>query len=224
MTDKATQAKPETAPQEALREEILSDARHQAERLLRRARQEAQSFSEKAAKEFEAWRNEQMEKARAEAARRTGLVVAGIALERGRMRARRIETLLQELYVDLRKRCADRAAVDVKKTVVALAAEALRGMEGTRFTVEVAACDRAALGAKWLDEVRRATGRADLELEARHAEDRRDVGPVVRDADERQAWDNRLAARLERLWPALRRELAKELSLQDSPTPTETTP
>jgi len=38
-------------------------------------------------------------------------------------------------------------------------------------------------------------------------------GVIVRDADGRRAWDNTLAARLERLWPALRRRIAAAAGL-----------
>lgn len=223
MTQPAKPTAPDTAPQEALREEILSDARHQAERLLRRAQQEAKTLTEKADAELETWRNEHLEQAKTEAARRARLISAGISLERSRMRAQRVETLLQELYEDTRQRCADRATLDVRQTVITLAAEAVCGMAGTQFIIEIAACDREAMGHDWLDEVGGLVNRPDLKLEARFAEDRRDIGPVVRDADERQIWDNRLVARLERLWPEMRRELAKSLALQQTPAPTEKT-
>ncbi len=223
MTEKARGAGQETAPQDALREEILGDARRQAERLLRRARQEAKTLTEKADAEIDAWRNAHLENARAKAARRVELTRTRIPLERGRMRANRIEVLLQQLHEDARKRCADREGLDVRGIVIALAAEAVRGMAGLQFAIEVPVCDREALGANWLDEVRCQAERPDLKLEARYAEDRRDFGPVVHDAAERQVWDNRLVARLDRLWPALRCELADRMALRELPASTETT-
>jgi vacuolar-type H+-ATPase subunit E/Vma4 len=38
-------------------------------------------------------------------------------------------------------------------------------------------------------------------------------GVIVHDAAGRQVWDNRLAPRLERLWPELRRQLAAQTGL-----------
>jgi vacuolar-type H+-ATPase subunit E/Vma4 len=38
-------------------------------------------------------------------------------------------------------------------------------------------------------------------------------GVIVRDVEGRQRWDNSLAARLERLWPAIRRRVAEETGL-----------
>ncbi len=39
------------------------------------------------------------------------------------------------------------------------------------------------------------------------------AGVVVRDADGRQLWDDDLLARLDRLWPAARREVAVRCGL-----------
>ena len=222
MTEKGKRGEQEKAPQDALREEILADARLQAERLLRRARRDAKTLMEKAEAELDGWRNEQLEQARAEATRREELTRAGIPLERGRMRANRIEALLQEFYEDLRKSCANREGLDIRETVIALSAEAIRGMDGQSFVIEVPACDQEMLGPDWLDEVSRKVESPNLELEASYAEERSDIGPVVRDAAGRQAWDNRLVARLDRQWPNLRCEVAESLALRESLTPKET--
>lgn len=216
MTDTEKRTDADAASQEALREEILADARRQAERLLRRARQEAKDAADQADAALDAWRKERLAQAEAEAKRRAEMILAGVPVEVGRLRGRRIESLLQDLRDELLRRLNAREGLDARTAVVALAAEALRGMDGSRFILAVPSADRAALGGDWLDDVRRLAGRPELVLEAVYEEGRRDAGPVVRDAEGRQLWDNRPAVRLERLWPLLRRELAVRLALETS--------
>jgi hypothetical protein len=89
-------------------------------------------------------------------------------------------------------------------------------MEGNRFVVEVSQADRAALGEEWLEEVRRRAGRPDLVLVPASAAGN-EPGVVVRDAEGRQVCDDRLLARLARLWPAMRRETAVRTGLAPGP-------
>jgi len=208
-------AKNEQHPQEVLREEILADARRQAERTLQRARKEAAGIAETSAAEFSEWQARQLDLARAEAQRRTDMILAGLPVEIGRMRASRIESLLQSVYAEARQRLISREGLDCRQMLVSLVAEAIRGMSGTQFSIILPETDRHLLGKGEIEAIRRATGRPDLELEMVYDPESRDAGPVVRGSEGEEFWDNRLTERLERLWPALRHEIAVYATLTD---------
>ena len=194
-------------PQRVLSEEILADARRQGERLVRRAKSDAEQIVATAEAEDEKDHRERIEAARAEAQRRSGLVLATVAVEAGRMRVRRAEEILQTIYDEARKRLERREGFDYRQTVVALAAGAISRMEGNRFVLEISAADREALGAGLAEEVCRRVGRNDFDVTVNTEGAAAGGGVIVRDAEGRQLWDNSLAGRLERFWPALRPEI-----------------
>lgn len=200
-------------PQDVLRDEILADARRQAERTLQRARKEAEGIEKKAAAELDAWRSAQLALAQAEAQRRRDLVLAGLPVETGRMRANRIESLLQSVRDEARQRLDSRDGLDVRRALVTLAAEAVRRMAGTRFSITVPEADRPLLGDAEIEAIRQLAGRTDLVLEITGDPQCRDAGLMVRGADGDEIWDNRFVQRLERLWPAMRREIALRAAL-----------
>ena len=199
-------------PQDVLRDEILADARRQADRMLRRARDEAAAVLAKAKAETDKEQAERLDAARKEAARRSELVLATVPVEVARRRAAQLETILQSIHDQAREQLLKREGFDYRETVTALAARAIARMEGNRFVVEVSQADRAALGEGWLEEVRRRAGRPDLVLAPASAAGN-EPGVVVRDAEGRQVCDDRLLARLARLWPAMRREVAVRAGL-----------
>ena len=195
-----------TDPQRVLSEEILADARRQSERLLRRAKTDAEQIVAKAEAENEKEHRERIEAARAEAQRRSALVLATVSVEAGRMRIRRQEEVLQGIYDEARKRIERREGVDYRQTVAALAAAAISRMEGTRFVLTISEADREAIGAGLAEEVGRRVGRKGLDVTV-NTEGAAAGGVIIRDTEGRQRWDNSLAGRLERFWPALRPEI-----------------
>ena len=179
-------------PQEVLREEILAGARRQAEETLSRARADAEALLVKA-------------KADAEKEHRDKIAVGQ---GRGRppwpsrswRRCRStsaacgppaIESLLQAVHDEARRRILAREGFDYREALVTLAAEAVGRMEGDRFVLAVSEADRKALGDGWLEDVRRRAGRDGLELSLAAEPARIAGGVVVRDADGRQLWDDR---------------------------------
>ena len=199
---------PPSNPEQVLQEEILADARRQAREAVDRARQEAEALLTKARLEAENDRRVQSQAAQVEAKRRRDLALATIPVVVGRRRAECIELALNQIRDEAARRLAAREGFDYRQAVIRLAAEALALMEGNRFVLEVSDADNQALGQGWLEEVRRLSGRDGLELSTVSANTKNQVGVLVRDAEGRQVVDNTLLARLERLWPALRRELA----------------
>ncbi|HET6442666.1 MAG TPA: V-type ATP synthase subunit E family protein [Phycisphaerae bacterium] len=199
----------EPNPQDVLREEILADARRQAERTVRRAERDAEDGLQKARKEADADHASRLDAARREAERRHNLVLAAIPVEEARMRAQRVEEALEAIRDEARRKLAERGpsgagGEEYRRTLVRLAAEAVSNMAGERFVLELGAEDLKAVGNGLADDVRKAVGRQGLQIAVAPEPADIEAGIIVRDDDGRQVVDNSLAARLERLWPALR--------------------
>ena len=204
-------------PQQVLTDEILSDARRQADRLRRRAERDAKQTVEEAERQTEADRGERLAEAKAEADRRRRLTLATVPVEEERLRAARIEEELDGVREAARERLLARQGFDYREMLVRLAAEPLRRMEGQAFVLELAEADRQAHGPDLAAAVRDRAGRDGLQVTLAPEPAPIEGGVVVRDAEGRQRWDNSLAARLERLWPALRRRVAEETGLIGQP-------
>lgn len=201
----------DSSPQEVLRDEILADARKQADRVRRRAERDAKAIVKKARDEVEAERDARLAEARARADRTRDVVMARVPVDVARMRLERLEEALEAIHDAARRRLAERDGFDYREVVARRAAEALAAMEGEEFVFRLAPADRATL-ADWLpgEAVRRA-GREGLRVRVDEAPGDFEAGILVRDATGRQVWDNSFEARLERLWPGLRREIGGRL-------------
>lgn len=200
-------------PQQVLTDEILADARRQADRLRKRAERDARKTVEEAEGEAEAHRSERLEQAKAEADRRARLTLASVPVEEGRLRAARIEEELDGIRTAARQRLLAREGYDYRDMLVRLAAEAVAAMEGRTFVLELAETDRDALGPDVAAAVRDRDGREGLQVTLADEAAPIEGGVIVRDGEGRRLWDNSLGARLERLWPALRRQVAAETGL-----------
>lgn len=206
-------ATPNQNSPEVLREEILADARCESEQIIRRAQQEAEALLTKAAAEADKARQERLDQARAEAARRKELILATVPVEAGRLRLARVEALLESVHEEIRRRLTARDGFDYRKTVVTLAAEAVKQMHGSALVVKLSAADRAALGDGLAEEIARRVGRSPLNITISNDATLTEGGAIIEDTEGRQVWDNRLLARLERLWPELRRQIAVQTAL-----------
>lgn len=201
-------------PQTTLRQEILADARRQAERMLRRARQEAEAFAAQAEQEAAGHRGQALEQARQTAARQTALSLARIPVARARLRAAHIERLLALVRADAAAQLTPPSHTLSREALLALIAGPAGAMAGETFEVRLSRADRLTLGESYLDDLRRRTGKPSLVL--RLAEEPlpdTETGPVLSDSEGCQLWDNRLSARLARLWPGLRRQVAAATGL-----------
>jgi len=196
---------------EILREEILADAKKKGEEIVIRARQDAEIFLTSASTEADRIRQERLEKAREEAARRSELVLATVPLESGRMRAARIEMLLNVVYEEASRQLLAREGFEYRETVIALASHAIGQMTGAAFVAKVSEADRDILGDGLTDEIARRLGRP-VSISISYEPDITGGGVIVEDAEARQVWDNRLTKRLERMWPELRRQIAVQVS------------
>jgi vacuolar-type H+-ATPase subunit E/Vma4 len=195
-----------------LNAEILADARRDCENIIRRAQAESADLLAAARAEAEELLQKKRESARAEAARRTEMTLATVAVESGRMRSERVEALLENIRDEARNRLLTQQS-DCRETVIVLAAEAIRQMSGTEFVLKISPADAAALGNRLAGEIAPRVGRPSLNLSVSSDASITDGGVVVATADGLQIWDNRWLSRLERLWPELRRQIAVQTAL-----------
>ena len=205
---------PDQNSPDVLSEEILAEARRECDEILHRAQQESALLLASAAAETEKTRREKLASAPAEAARRTELVLATIPVETGRLRSARIEAILEKIREEAR--CQLLALnFDGHEAAVALAAEAISQMPGTDFVLKISAADHAAFGHKLAKEISPRIGRSTLNLTVSADPAMTEGGVIVQDTAGIRIWDNRLLARLERLWPELRRQIAVQNLLAD---------
>ena len=202
-----------TDPQQVLTDEILADARRQADRVRRKAERDAKETVQAAERDAQADRERRLADARAKADRRRRLTLATVPVEEGRLRAARIEEALESVKAEARQRLARRDGFDYRQALVALAAEAVERMGGEAVVVDLSAADRGPLGADLVVAVRERLGGDGPAVSLAPEPAPMDGGVVVRDADGRRRWDNSFAARLGRLWPDLRRRIAAESGL-----------
>ncbi len=195
-----------------LSEEILDEARKEAGEIVKRARQEAENILAATGAEAGRVREEQLERTRAEAVRRTELIQATVPLETGRMRVRRIESLLESVHQRAREQLFARRGFTYRDALVALAAMAIGQMTGTAFSVKVPMADQAMLGDGLREDIAQRAGQPGLQIDLSADPVAGTGGVVVEDADVRQVCDNCLLKRLERMWPDLRRQIAQRAS------------
>jgi V/A-type H+-transporting ATPase subunit E len=206
--------------QNALADEILADARKKAQRAAKRAEREARQILEKAEEQAEADAQEVIETARERADRQARAVLATVDqdIQREQLQAReeQIEAIFQDALDGLRRR----KGYDYPKAMAALAAEAIRAMDGDEVVIGFAEGCAGIATDEWLADVKRRAGR-DVTLRVAEEPEAIDGGVFVRSADGRLVYDNSFAARLERLRPRLRRHVA-EMIYRDKTAESET--
>ena len=194
---------------EVLREEILAAARREGEEIVSRARQDAEVFLTSAVGEADRIRQERLDQARAEAARQSELILATVTVETGRLRAARVEALLESVYGEACQRLVAREGFEYLETVIGLASHAISQMAGDGFVVKLSEADQTILGDGLAEEIAHRVGRP-VSITISYELGITGGGVIVEDTEARQVWDNRLVKRLERLWPELRRQVAVE--------------
>ncbi len=196
-------------------EEILATARHESGEIVRRAKEQAQALLAKAVAEADKLRQDRLAQARAEADRRTELMLATVPVEAGRARSARIEVVLDACREAVRQRLQARVGFDYREALIQLAVEAVGRMAGEQFVVKLSPADHALYGAGLAEAIANRVNHSPLKVAVTEDLSVTGGGPVVEDGDGRQVWDNRLEARLERLWPGMRRQLAGQAGLVD---------
>lgn len=192
---------------------ILAEAHTEAERLLLQARQESEAFRIKITAIEEKARQERLDITKQECTRRKDRMLASLPIEIERLRASRIETLLQSIHNEIHEQLLARKGFDYLKTLITSAAYAIDRMAGTDFSVTLSAADFTAFGANLAESICQHTQKKGLQIQVISDPALPEAGLFIRDREGRQEWDNRLTARLERLWPELRQQLADILPL-----------
>jgi vacuolar-type H+-ATPase subunit E/Vma4 len=194
---------------EVLREEILAAAQREGEEIVSRAKQDAEVFLTSAVGEADRIRQERLDQARAEATRQSELILATVTVETGRLRAARVEALLESVYEESCQRLVAREGFEYLETVIGLASHAISQMAGDGFVVKLSEADQTILGDGLAEEIAHRVGRP-VSITISYEPGITESGVIVEDTEARQVWDNRLVKRLERLWPELRRQVAVE--------------
>jgi V/A-type H+-transporting ATPase subunit E len=181
--------------------------------MIQKAEREAQALIDKATADSQQEQQSKLAEAKARAVRSRALILATLPVDIGRMRSIRVERELLTLRDQVGQALEDRAGFDYEQTLVHLAAEALTRMEGDDFVLELSARDLATTGQTLRAAVQKQVGRPNITLTV--SSEPADIanGVIIRDRVGRQVWDNSLQARLNRLWPELRNQLAEALGL-----------
>jgi vacuolar-type H+-ATPase subunit E/Vma4 len=198
--------------------EILAEARRESAEILQRAKAEAEKILADASAEAEKIRREKRQQAQTEATRRSEMILATVAVEAGRLRAARVDEVLESIRKEILRRLQARE-FDARGVIVALAAEAIRRMRGSDFVLKISAASHTAIDDGLAGDIAQRAGRSPLNL-ALSADPSVVDGVLIQSADGFQIWDNRFSARVERLWPELRRQIAVRASLVSNNHPT----
>jgi vacuolar-type H+-ATPase subunit E/Vma4 len=190
---------------------ILASARTEADRLIRKAHDEAAHLLSGATQEENNIRQQRLEKAIQEATRQRDRILATLPVETRRLRATRVEALLQSIHDEVRRRIVAAEGFDTKEILIASAAYAITRMAGSTFVVTISPADYTALGASLAGEIIHRTEKTGIQLQILEDPSITRGGVIIHDAAHRQEWDNRLTSRLDRLWPDLRHRLAAAL-------------
>lgn len=193
---------------EALCREILAAARTEADRLVRQAHDDAATLMADTTAHEESTRQQRLDTAREEADRRRDRILATVPVEAFRLRATRLETILQSIHDAIRRRLFAREGFDSHETVVSAANYAINRMAGSTFVVAISPADHATFGASLADDILERTEKTGVLIHVIEDAAVPDGGVMIHDDEGREEWDNRLASRLERLWPVLRPHLA----------------
>ena len=195
----------------ALRREILSKARRQAEALIEEAKEEGEVARRQAEEKAQAIREEILREAQEEAASIKQRIVSTAQLEAQRMLLAKREELISQVFAEAQKRLAELRRSDAYPDVLRrLILEAAAGLGNGELIVWANEEDMAMLNDDFLTRVAR---ELDPETRLRRGDSPVDIdgGVIVERADGRMRYDNSFAARLERLKDELRSQVYRIL-------------
>ncbi len=204
---------PAQTSEEGLCAAILAEAHQECAHVLALARKQKEAVVADAVAEASRLKKERLARARAEADHCRELISATLPIEVARKRRSAIEALLETVHKSVRSRCE--AAQDLESPLrqIALASDAIGRMQGDSFVVKL----RRGPSRSEADGLARAiatgVGRSGLRIAVVEDLTIQSDGVLVRDTLGHQVWDNTCLARLERLWPELRRQIAVRVSL-----------
>jgi vacuolar-type H+-ATPase subunit E/Vma4 len=193
-------------------EELLAEAARQSAVILASAQAEATTLFTAAVTAAAEFRQQRIAASQAEATQRCEAILATVALETHRLRATRVEECLAGIRTTIQQRI-QATSYDPRAVIIALAAHAARRMTGSALVLKLSPAGWAALTKDDVTEIGRRAGREATVFTLAVDATMVDGGVLLEDSEGRQTWDNRLCARLERLWPALRTQVAVQTRL-----------
>lgn len=197
---------------EALCNEILAHAGREHDEIVQGAQRDAEDLLKKARAGADNARQKRIDEARAEGERLKDITLAAASVEARKLRLERIETLLESIREDVREKLPGvRSDGNFADIIVDLAASAIKEMSGEGFTVRLPEGDRPILGADIAGQIAAKAGCPEGSVTVSFEPMAEGEGPLIEDAKGSQVWDNRFAARLERLWPQFRRLIAEKM-------------
>jgi V/A-type H+/Na+-transporting ATPase subunit E len=202
------------SPERDLCEEIIVEAERKAEEIIQSARQQSEILLANTKGEAGRVKQERLNTARTKGNDRRERLLATIPVEKRRLRAAKIESVLQSIYSKARERLEVRDDFNYPETLVALTTEAMHGMTSKAFILKLSPADYRELGERLVREIAERIGdfsTTSIQLESDPAIT--EGGLIIQDSEGHQTWDNRLSMRLERMWPELRRQLALNISV-----------
>lgn len=212
---------PTSSPAHVLAAEMVEHAARESGRILESARSDAAAWLASARAQAEQEREHRLRQTRDDAARLTARLLATLPLEERRRRADRVESLLQALRERIHRQLHLKAESHPRETALRLAAQSIQAMEGTAFRIRGSPASGLEPESVLSAELARATARRGLSVQCVADPALTPGSVIVEDLPGRQRTDNRLASRLDRLWPELRRQIAQvpDLFLQPPTAP-----
>ena len=197
---------------EALCKEIIASAERERDDMVQRAMRDAEDLLNKANAGAGNARQKRIDEARAEGERIKDITLASASVEARRLRLERIEALLESIREEVRKKLPGlRSDGNYRDIVIDLVVAAIQGMTGDDFIVRLPEEDRLILGNDVVRLIASKTGRPEESINISYEPTGQGDGPVIQDSDGARVWDNRLTARLDRLWPQFRRLIAEKM-------------
>jgi vacuolar-type H+-ATPase subunit E/Vma4 len=200
----------EKDPRDVLQQEILSDGRRRAERIIQAARAQADKALADRRAAVEAEVAGVVAEGRRRAERRADMVLRTVDQEVSRRKLAAREALIQEVLEQARKELEGLSGDRYGELAVELAESAIRGMCATDFLVQVVAPDENGLNVNALADrivsgLAREGRRVSLRAEGLSGGSK---GVIVLSADGRLRWDNTIESRLRRLRRQIRARVA----------------
>jgi len=201
---------------DALIEEILSDARKQAERTKRKARRKAEKITSNAEEKADTERERILQDARQKADAEQGRIEALIPQQEKFIRSQAVENLLNHARQKGVEKVRELTKSDEYPDILCgLAVEAINQMSGDAFNLFLTETDGEKEGEGFAervaDVVQDELGR-DVEVQISDETIKASGGLQIVGEGGHEVCDETFEARLERMWPRLRQEVAKTLS------------
>ena len=196
---------------------ILMEARRQADGILNHARQEGTTLIAQAEVRAAQLLQERQTAANQEANQRRQRILAALPVEVARARCLALESLLSAIRERALDELEAKQSYNYEASILALASEAIAHMTGNEFQLVLQLSDGATLGRRLTAAVANQVKNPELKLTIAEDPAMTSAGIQLYNVSRNETWDNRLASRLERLWPELRQQLAVQIAARAEP-------